>query len=135
GIVLDWTEPNLEVCGGGGGTNNGGANGTASHGGTPGSRSGPSGDAVNGGGSGAAGNSAGSGNGGDGLFVLVVRSDDVIVEVAARPFTWRRSASALSLPLPSSLRAINPSRGRSSSALKIRSGSDGPIRTACSSRL
>lgn len=81
GVTLTWTEPPMDICGGGGGSSSAPSNGAATHGGTPGARGEPSADAENGGGSG--GSTAGTGKGGDGLFVLVVRSDEVVVEMAA----------------------------------------------------
>lgn len=82
GITLLFTEPVMDICGGGGGSGyNAALPGTASHGGTAGAAGTSSESAVNGGGSGASTQGT-AGAGGDGLFVLVVRSDEVIVEMA-----------------------------------------------------
>lgn len=80
GVTLTFTEPPMDVCGGGGGIAMNGTAGTATHGGTAGNNTGPAETAVNGGGGGAnkwVGAEAEYGGGGDGFFVMVVRSEEV----------------------------------------------------------
>lgn len=79
GVSISFTQTTMNVSGGGGGAIASGTNhGNGIHGGTPGA-SGTSEDAVRGGGSGGASGSGSSGKGGDGMFVLVVRSNRVTV--------------------------------------------------------
>ena len=73
GITLAWTDPPMQVAGGGGGAANSGVYGSASHGGTAGNRVGRSANAVLSGGSGGSGGPGGfqSGAGGNEFMVLV----------------------------------------------------------------